>query len=183
MKKVVTLVALVVLLSGCSVKKVEDVTDSEKFAQEYDVSEKNPIVYVTYDKLMKLFEEGDHIIFLADSDYEGSNKAAQLLLQEAKKQKVEKIYYYNPKKIEEKDQKKYKKLINKLKDFLEKKEDEYVLNLPDIYCLKAGRIINHSNYFSKEEELSEEHLTKKIKEEVRNKYKEIVTFKECIECD
>lgn len=183
MKRVVVFVALIVLLSGCSVKKVEDVTDSEKFAQEYDVSKSNPIVYVNYDKLMKLFEEGSNILFLADSDYEGSNKAAQLLLQEAKKQKVEKIYYYNPKKIQEKNPKKYKKLINKLKDFLEKEENEYILNLPDIYSLKDGKIMNHSNYFSKEEELSEDHFTKKIKEEVRNKYKEIITFKECIECD
>lgn len=183
MKRVVAFVALIVLLSGCSVKKVEDVTDSEKFAQEYDVSKNNPMIYVNYDKLMKLFEEGSNIIFLADSDYEGSSKAAQLLLQEAKKQKVEKIYYYNPKKLEEKSPKKYKKLINKLKDFLEKEEEEYILNLPDIYSLKDGKIMNHSNYFSKEEELSEEHFTKKVKEEVRNKYQEIITFKECIECD
>lgn len=183
MKRVVAFVALIVLLSGCSVKKVEDVTDSEKFAQEYDVSKNNPMIYVNYDKLMELFEEGSNIIFLADSDYEGSSKAAQLLLQEAKKQKVEKIYYYNPKKLEEKGPKKYKKLINKLKDFLEKEEDEYILNLPDIYSLKDGKIMNHSNYFSKEEELSEEHFTKKVKEEVRNKYREIITFKECIECD
>lgn len=183
MKRVVVFVAFLILLSGCSVKKVEEVTDSEKFAQEYNVSKNNPMIYVNYDKLMKLFEEGSHILFLADSDYEGSSKAAQLLLQEAKKQKVEKIYYYNPKKLKEKNPKKYQKLINHLKDFLEKEEEEYLLNLPDIYSLKDGKILNHSNYFSKEEELSEEHLTKKIKEEIRKKYQEIITFKECIECD
>ena len=153
MKRVVVLVAFLILLSGCSVKKVEEVTDSEKFSQEYNVSKNNPMVYVNYDKLMKLFEK-------------------------ARQDRIE-----NLKKLKEKKPKKYKELINHLKDKKEKEEEEYLLSLPDIYSLKDGKILNHSNYFSKEEELSEEHLTKKIKEEIRKKYQEIITFKECIECD
>lgn len=219
-KAVIFVVILITICTGCSVKKVEELTDAEKFANEFNVNDDNPFEYVTLNQLFQLFESGRNVIFLADSDYEGSSKAARILLEVAKQEKQEKIYYYNPKRIEEKYPKKYKKLIGILKDYLEntdkdegnasddsensadiltdensqndtndeedleKKEnlDNYILNLPDVYSVVDGKIVNHSNYFSRQEELSEEFLTKKVKTKIKNKYRDILQFKECTDC-
>lgn len=180
MKKVVIFaILLVVLTTGCSVKKVEELTDSEKFANEFSVEKNNPFVYINIDDLLHMIDNDKGIIFLADSDYEGSSKAAEFLLKEANKLDIESIYYYNPNKLKEKDLKKYNKLVDRLKDFLDTDEDgKTILNLPDIYSVSSGKIINHSNYFSKREELSEEFLTKKQQNEIAKKYNEVLSFQE-----
>lgn len=183
MKKVVVFVSVLIIMlsTGCSVKKVEELTDAEKFAREFNVSENNPFIYADFDDILNVFENGSGIIFLADSDYEGSLKAAKYLLKAAKENEILNIYYYNPKKIEEKNPKKYKKLYDEIKSDLEKEEEEFTLILPTVYSLKDGKIINYSNYFANEEELSEEYLTKKKVKEIKNKYKDILTYKEYIE--
>lgn len=180
MKKVVVFaILLVIITTGCSVKKVEELTDSEKFANEFSVEKNNPFIYINIDDLLHKIDTDKSIIFLADSDYEGSNKAAQLILKEANNLDTKKIYYFNPNKLKEKDEKKYNKLIERLKSVLDNDKDgNYILNLPDIYCISSGKIINHSNYFSKREELSEEFLSKKQRNKIVEKYKEILMFQE-----
>lgn len=183
MKKVVVFIVALILMgsTGCSVKKVEELTDAEKFAREFNVSDNNPFIYVNFEDILNVFENGSGIVFLADSDYEGSLKAAKYLLKVAKENEISNIYYYNPKKIEEKNSKKYKKLLIEIKSDLEQEEAEFNLILPDVYSIKDGEIINHSNYFANEEELSEEYLTKNKLKEIKNKYKDILTYKEYIE--
>ena len=58
MKKVVVVIAIfsLLLINGCSVKKMEELTDAEKFANEYSISEKNPFHYATVDDVLDLID-------------------------------------------------------------------------------------------------------------------------------
>ena len=181
MKKAVFLIILLLStlsITGCSVKKMNELTDAEKFAKEFGISQENPFVYTDIDTILKILENGTGIIFFANSDYEGSIKAAEYVTEIAKQEEVKNIYYYNPKKLEEKKPKKYKKLMQYLKEYA---TDDFLL--PDIYAIKEGKIVNHSNQFSKEKELSDEYLTKKKIKKIKKTYTEILNYEECSDCN
>ena len=54
-KLVLTLLVAIVFLSGCSIKKVDDLSQSEKFAKEYSVSKDNSFKYVGIDEILEIF--------------------------------------------------------------------------------------------------------------------------------
>lgn len=178
MKKVVILVAIALLLiTGCSVKKVKELSDNELFANEFEIVEENPFVYAKYDDIIKI-TKGTGIIFFANSDYEGCKTSAKYLNEVSKKAKVSTIYFYNIKKIEDKNSKKYKKLIEYFKDCLNENDNKYKFDLPMIVSIKDGKIINYSNYLSNEKELSEENLNKKQIKKIKKKYEEVINYEE-----
>lgn len=180
MKKVVIIVLCLFLITGCSVKKVKELTDAEKFAAEYNIEDENPFIYATYEDIDSIFNT-DGIIFLATPDATGSQKATKVLLEVAKKNNTKKIYYYNPKKIKGKNPKKYKKLVKRVEKYLEKedKEENYKSVLPILISVKNGNIVGFNNYFSKESELSEEKLTKKKLNEIKKEYEDILKYRKC----
>ncbi len=184
MKKVVIIILCMFLITGCSVKKVKELTDSEKIAAEYDIEEKNPFIYATYEDIDNIFKTNG-IIFLATPDSNGSQKAIKILVDVALENDTKKIYYYNPKKIKEKSPKKYNKLVKKLEKYLEndEKDDKYELNVPILLSVKNGSIVGYNNYFSKESQLSEEKLTKKKLNKIKAEYKDILDYKECTNCN
>jgi len=48
MKKVLLLfLCMIILVSGCEVKKMDEVTSADTFAREYSVSRNNPFVYAS----------------------------------------------------------------------------------------------------------------------------------------
>lgn len=178
MKKVVVfiIIGLLVLTTGCSVKKVEELTDAEKFANEFGISKNNPFVYSDIDQIINIFSNGTGVVFFGNSDEESSLKAANILLQASRKTDINNIYYYNPKK--EKSPKKYKKLLKIITDYLETEDESYDIHLPDVYSVKDGKIINHSNYFSNKEQLSEEKLTTKKINQIKKEYQKLLNFEE-----
>lgn len=171
MKKIVVFIILLCFfVTGCSVKKVNELTDAEKFANEFNVSDKNPFVYASIDDVIHIFTSDTGIIFIANSDEEGSLKAAPILTDAAKSVNIEKIYYYNPKKLKESSPKKYKKLLEIINSYLENDSKNKKLKLPNVYTVKSGKITGYSNYFSSNEQLSADKLTKKKKNKIRNEY-------------
>ncbi len=183
MKKLIIIILCLFIITGCSVKKVKELTDAEKFATEYNISDKNPFIYASYEEIDSIFKSNG-IIFLASPDYAGSQKAAKILNEVAKTTKTDKIYYYNSTKIREKNSKKYKKLVKYLEKYLKKsKDDEVSLSLPIVISVKDGKIMGYSNYFSKESHLSEEKLTKKKINIIKNEYKKILNKEECSNCN
>ena len=55
MKKIVVFIILLCFfVTGCSVKKVNELTDAEKFANEFNVSDKNPFVYASIDDVIHI---------------------------------------------------------------------------------------------------------------------------------
>lgn len=179
MKKVVIVILFIFLITGCSIKKVKELTDSEKFATEYNIEAKNNFVYADYDEIDKIFNTSG-VIFLATPDSSGSQKSAEILNEIINKNNHEKIYYFNPKEIEKKNSKEYKKLIKYLKEYLVlTKDNEYELNLPILLSILDGNIVGYSNYLSKESHLSEEKLTKKKLNIIKSEYQKILNYKEC----
>lgn len=181
MRKTIVFLFLCLLLmitTGCSIKKVHEMSDQEKFAKEFNISKKNPFIYANIDTILDILENGTGLIFFANSDYEGSLKAATYITEVAKKEEIHNIYYYNPKKLKEKNPRKYQKLVKYLGSCLEKR----AFFLPDLYSIKEGKIINHSRIFSKEEELSEEYLSKKRLNNIKSKYQNVLTYQECSNC-
>lgn len=180
MKKVVIfIIGLCIFTTGCSIKKVDELTDAEKFSNEFNVSEENPFIYTSVDDVIHILNSGTGIIFLANSDEEASLKAAEILTLAAKEVEIKNIYYYNPKSLKENDLEKYKKLLKIVNEYIEREATNDTLELPDIYSVKDGNIIGHSNYFSKKEQLSEEKLSKKKIEQIKNEYICLLNFEEC----
>ena len=92
MKRIVVFVILLcIFVTGCSVKKIDELTDAEKFANEYNVSENNPFVYSSIDDIIHIFTSGTGVIFIASSDEEGSLKAASVLTDAAKSININRI--------------------------------------------------------------------------------------------
>lgn len=175
MKKVVyliTIIALTIIASGCSVKKVQDLSNAEKFSKEFGITKDNPFVYTGIDNVFRIFDDTG-LIFFANSDYEGSIKAADYITNVAKSLDVKRIYYYNPKKLEEKDPKRYKKL---------KKILNNDIKLPSLYAIKNGKIVSYSTYFSRSKEISQDYLTKKRVKKIKDNYSKILKYEECSEC-
>ena len=104
----------------------------------------------------------------------------------AKDNKIKKIYFYNPSKLvnNKKQVKKYNKLIEYFKDYLKEKEDKtYQLDIPIIVSIKDGKIIGYSNYFSKNNQINEDELTKKVKNKINEEYKKILLYQQCSNCN
>ena len=175
MKKAVTIFLLIscMILTGCSVKEVEKLKDNELFANEYGIDKDNPFTYSKYDDIMKIFESGKGVILLANSDDEASLKAVEIIYKQLRNEKIEEIYYYNPKTLKEKEPKKYKKL----KSIIEESTTDYKLVLPTLFAVEDGKIINYSSSFSKKEQLSEEYLTKKRIKSIQSKYSDIINYR------
>lgn len=173
MKKVVILLlCILVLVSGCTIKKTGDITDAEKFSVEYEVSKENPFNYAKIDDILKIFEDGTGIVFFGNPDSDWSKESAKILEEALEYKNVtEKVYYYNPIKIREDNTEDYQTLIEKLNDYLEEdaNEDPY-LYIPDIYFVHNGEILGHNNDLASMEGYVDEVMTTKRRNEVKDKY-------------
>lgn len=142
MKKVVCLlvaISLISMVSGCSIKKTKDLTDAEKFANEYSISEENSFLYATMDDVLELIEHKSGILFLGNSDCEWSTFGVKVLNQVLKENNVDEVYYFNPEGIKDKESQGYQKLLAALKF-----DDNS--SLPIVYAFIDGKIIGQVDY-------------------------------------
>lgn len=161
MKKVVGLLVLVLgvyFISGCSVKKTAELTDAEKFANEYSISDEHPFTYATIDEVLDVLKNKTGIIFFGDSDCEWCTTSVSVFRDIAVDEGIEKIYYYNPKNIQMKNTKKYQELSSLL-EIKEKQE----FSIPSIYGVVDGKITFHSSTTTGE-------VTEGTKEKLRKQY-------------
>lgn len=166
MKKLVVLFILLIIsfcISGCSIKKTAELSDAEKFANEYSVSNKNSFYYATIDEVLELFEGKSGILFLGDSDCEWSNYGVKALNNVLEKNEIEKVYYFNPKISKSKKSKKYDELCNFLKI-----EDS---SLPTLYYISEGRVIDYVDYqVNNDSDISEKSMS-----ELENQYFDLIS--------
>ena len=173
MKKIfIIIVIFLVFFCGCTVKKTRDVTDSEKFAKEYDISNKNSFIYSNVDEIIDILENKSGIILFADSDSDYSKEAVKVLKKVLDNIKYSnKIYYYDPTDIQNKRTKSYRKLLDLLDGYLEYDDnDNTVLYLPDIYIVKNGKIIDHNNDPALMKGNIEDNFTEEYKKKLYKKY-------------
>jgi hypothetical protein len=173
MKKVLFLcLCIIVLFSGCEVKKAEEVTNADKFANEYSVSDKNPFVYLSLNEVYDLLDHGTGIIFFGNSDCEVCGVGAEVLTDVLIKNKVKEAYYYNPRRIKEENSKKYKKLLSMID---ESSDEEISFNLPCVLVVKDGYITSYNDELVElREEDNDLVIGKDIKKDLRNKYNKLI---------
>lgn len=170
MKRVVVLFLISILfLSGCSIKKTEELTNSEKFANEYQVEDNNPFEYITLDDLKDLFDNGTGLLFFGNSDCEWCIKSAVILNELLKDEGIDAINYFNP--VKDNDLVLY--MIN---EEIENIEIENVW-LPSLYVIVDGEIISYSNdslenYINDENDFDSEKKLKKDYLKLIELYKE-----------
>lgn len=184
MKKVVFILAIsLILVSGCSVKKTTELSNAERFAAEYSVSKENPFKYIDIDEVLDILENKTGIIFFGNSDCEWCISSAEVLTDALNEEDVKEVYYYNPVAIKDKENEEYKKVLDVLKEYLEEDEDgNPQLNIPDVYFVKNGKIIGHVNDTISVDSTEDEILTDENKEDLKNKYIELINEYNREEC-
>lgn len=164
MKKVVILIvfcSFLFLISGCSLKKTEELSDAEKFANEYSISKNNPFHYADVDDILALFDNQSGILFLGNSDCEWSTYGAKVLNGVLEKENVEKAYYFNPENVKHKKSKKYKevaKLLNITED----------TSLPVVYVIRNGKVLDQVDYLVHEDSTINRETTEQLENEYLN---------------
>ncbi len=141
MKKIILLIIVCLLLSGCSLKKTEELSSAEKFANEYSINTNNPFEYIEYDEVVDLFDDGNGVIFFGNSDCEWCIESTKILYEVINDSEIDVVYYFNPTTISDK---KYFKLIELID---EKYNGDYKeINLPSVFVVKDGNVIAYSDY-------------------------------------
>ena len=185
MKKVVTFLVVIIgigFLGGCSVKKTIELTDAERFANEYAINTKNPFTYATIGQVLDLLENKSGIIFFGDSDCEWCVISASILSDVGMDQKLDTIYYYNPTKIKAQNTKKYRELVSILQKHLDlEAEEEFTLSLPEVYFVKNGKIVAHKDGTSITE-IDSDRKTSKSKEKLKQEYLSLIKDYKKKEC-
>ena len=170
MKKVISIfIICLIFLTGCSVKKTSEITDEEKFAMEYDVATTNPFAYVNYDKLLKLFESDNAIIYFGSSNDENSQEIAKFLTESLEDEEVDTIYYFDPTKLSRKDKKGLIKIINS-------KTNDNINNIkiPSIYLIKDKVTTSLIDELDQEKLEDQNDLSSNEKEGIKKRYIELL---------
>lgn len=105
-----------------------------------NISEDNPIIYITLEELVNILNSGKGIVFISNPTCPYCRASIPSLLEVAQDLKIDKIYYYNTKSKNEN----YKELTKTLldKDIIKRNEkgnDEW--NIPQVLNVKNGEIL------------------------------------------
>lgn len=171
MRKVILCLVIVVGITGCSVKKIEEQKDAEKFAIEYNISEENPFHYISIDEVLSLLSSGNGILFLGNSDGEWSRLCVKILNDAFLKTKVEEVSYFNLKTAKEEYPKRYQKLIQLIQSQLTEEEK---IQTPAIFFIKNGEIISYSLDYEEITQGNKEGYTEKKQKNLRKKYIQLI---------
>ena len=174
MKKVVILFIIVFLVTGCSVKKANEVTDAEIFASEYAISKDHVFKYASLEEIFSLLENGTGILFFGNSDQEDSLNVVKMFSRIVEEKNIEKVYYYNPIVIRDDKTVDYDRLTSLLGDNLTITEDgDSYLEVPSVYFIKNGYIMGYSTDASMINEVEEDKLDD-FYLDLENKYIELI---------
>lgn len=184
MKKLVAvLLTFLIVLTGCTVKKVEseEQTDAIKFSSEYkQVPEDNKYKYVTYDNVIDTLKSGSGVILLSYPSCVKCNIVAPVLNDAAKEKKVKEIFYYNYKSIKKDNTDEYKELVKQLEEYLlEDEEGNKIISAPTIIFVQNGNIKDIKIGL----DVDEEEFTDEKKTELKNTYLESLDKVYNTECD
>ena len=175
MKRVVILLFIIVfLVTGCSVKKTNEVTDAEIFASEYAISKDHVFKYISIEEIFSLLDNGTGILFFGNSDQEDSLNVVKMFSRIVEEKNIEKVYYYNPIVIRDDKTDDYDNLTSLLGDSLTITEDgDSYLEVPSVYFIKNGHIIGYSADASKINEVEDDKFDE-FYSDLENKYIELI---------
>ena len=119
--------------------------NSNKKSVRMNIPLDNPIVYSNLTEILDVIKTKTGIVYFGFPECPWCRNAVPVLLDSAKNNNIEKIYYLNPKDYRNLDNRDYQELVSILNPYL--KEDENgikKLYVPDVYFIKDGKVVgNH----------------------------------------
>ena len=117
-------------------------SDSEKFANEYNISKNNPFVYVNSKKVLELLENGSGYLLIGFSSDEWTKEYVKYLYETVSDLNISEVYYYDVLKDRTEMTKNYEKILTKLENYLVNTDaKESYLFVPKFLVIKDGVII------------------------------------------
>lgn len=165
MKKILSafLITLILLVgvTGCSTKN-KDLTDAEKFKQEYEslnnknngevnynkvsISKDNPIVYTTPKKIIEKINNGDlFAVYIGTSNNIECRQIVESLIDSAKEKNVSTIYYIDINKYDVTD------LENLLQSINDKDKEETLTSSPSVIAISKKKIVERETGLTTEQ--------------------------------
>lgn len=184
-KKLYTIIGIVVLVLACSIgfykvfTSIENKeTDDEKFASEYSIDNDNVFVYKTLEEINKILKNGTGIVYLGFPECPWCKGYVPYLNEVAKKEKLDKIYYFNILKDRKNNTDDYKKTVELLKDYL-KYDDEgnKRIYVPAVIAVNKGKIVgfdDETSYDTKGYEKPEDYWKNEDLDGLKNRLSKMI---------
>ena len=122
-------------------------TDGERFNGDYnEIPRNNPFIYLNSTELIELLYNGSGIIFMGNYENEWSQEYAKYLYELLKDTEVEKVYYYDVKKVKLLKNRNYYDIIRALEgNLIETDDSDNNLFSPSLYIVKDGEVVFYDN--------------------------------------
>ncbi len=226
MKKILVIIltlAILVTLTGCTKKEITK-TDAIKFKEEYEslngtknesngkeyrtisIDEDNPFIYSTAEEISKKIDNKEtFIVYFGFKECPWCRSVLEELVEVAKKNNIEKIYYVDVKEIRDVKEinedgninttkegtEGYNSLIEKMSNVLEdytltNENDEKIevgekrIYAPNVVAISNGKALQLETGISKKQTDGYQELTEEMKKETYNSFKCLI---KCIEED
>lgn len=117
--------------------------DARRFAREYPaVGADNRFRYATSEQLTQYLEQGDGLLFLGFPDCPWCQQFAPIVNEAAKAEQLDTILYFNIQQARKESNETYQKLLDKLKDQLNKDDQGNPrIYVPDLTAFKKGQVV------------------------------------------
>lgn len=150
---------------------------SLSFFREYpDVSQNNKFEYANIDQVLEILNGGSGIIYFGFPACPWCQAYVPVLDEVSREQNVDKVYYYNPKDIREKNTEEYKRITTLLGDYLENDKDgNKRLYVPHVFAIKDGKVIGENNDMSTMSGDAKKYFTEEKRSELKTKLTEIIS--------
>lgn len=155
MKKKIIWISCLLLIIVCILGvfflfKEEDntikLTDAQKFGEEYGITEDNVFVYRSFEEIIKILENGSGIIYLGFPECPWCKGYVPYLNEVAKKEQVDKIYYFNILEDRQNNSENYKKCIDLLDKYLKYDEEgNKRIYVPAVIAVNKGEIVGFND--------------------------------------
>lgn len=190
MKRKVLLVIILLLtltLTACK----ENISDSQKFAEEYtEVPEYNVFVYKGAEEIIKILEHGTGIVYLGFPECPWCQAYVPILSEVADIEGIDKIYYFNILNERKENTQNYQKMVSILSDYLQyDDEGNKRIYVPAIIAVIDGQIIgfdDESSYDTLGYDDPKDYWTEDRKENLKKRLTEMISEvadNKCSDCN
>lgn len=190
MKRKVLLVIILLLtltLTACK----ENISDSQKFAEEYtEVPEYNVFVYKDSEEIIKILEHGTGIVYLGFPECPWCQAYVPILSEVADIEGIDKIYYFNILNERKENTQNYQKMVSILSDYLQyDDEGNKRIYVPAIIAIIDGQIIgfdDESSYDTLGYDDPKDYWTEDRKENLKKRLTEMISEvadNKCSDCN
>ncbi len=113
-----------------------------KFAEEYKISKDNVFTYRTIEEINKILKNGTGLVFLGFPECPWCRGYVPIINEIAKKEGLEKVYYFNIYKDRKNNTEEYQEMVKLLKGFLRyDDEGNERIYAPSLIAVKEGKVV------------------------------------------